>query len=87
VSVEQVTVVASNRRELAHRFGAGLDVTLFWDAAAEVVTVEVVDLAGGENFELAVPRSRALDAFHHPFAYAASYESGQPSTASWEVAR
>ena len=82
-SVRNVTVVdqllcESARRELAHRFGAGIDVTLYWDAVEEVVTVEVVDLAAGENFELAVPRSRALDAFHHPFAYAASYESGVP---------
>ncbi len=81
-----MTVVAQflsepTRRELAHRFGAGIDVTLYWDAVQEVVTVEVVDLAAGENFELAVPRSRALDAFHHPFAYAASYESDPPREA------
>jgi hypothetical protein len=35
------------------------------------VTVEVFDEAVGESFELEVPRERALDAFYHPFAYAA----------------
>ena len=75
VTVVDQLLSESARRELAHRFGAGIDVTLYWDAVEEVVTVEVVDLAAGENFELAVPRSRALDAFHHPFAYAASYGS------------
>jgi hypothetical protein len=75
ILLDQVSAATSDRRELAHRFGAGLDVTLYWDAAGQVVTVEVVDLAAGENFQLAVPRSRALDAFHHPFAYVAAAES------------
>jgi hypothetical protein len=71
--VDQLTSV-SGRRELAHRFGAGIDVTLYWDAVRGIVTVDVFDLAAGETFEVAVPRSCALDAFHHPFAYAASNE-------------
>jgi hypothetical protein len=74
ILLDQLSAATSDRRELAHRFGAGLDVTLYWDAAGQVVTVEVVDLAAGENFQLAVPRSRALDAFHHPFAYVAAAE-------------
>jgi hypothetical protein len=80
--LDQLGVVTSRRRELAHRFGAGLDVTLYWNAGAELVTVEVLDLAAGENFELAVPRSQALDAFHHPFAYVASCAGGKPPSAS-----
>jgi hypothetical protein len=70
------------QRELAHRCGAGLDVTLYWNGGAEIVTVEVVDLATGENFELTVPRSRALDAFHHPFAYLDSCAGAEPSAPS-----
>ncbi|MFL5963937.1 MAG: hypothetical protein ACJ757_13705 [Gaiellaceae bacterium] len=72
--LEELTVVSTRRRELAHRCAAGIDVTLYWDAAAELVTVDVVDLRAGECFELLVPRARALDAFNHPFAYAASGE-------------
>jgi hypothetical protein len=35
------------------------------------VTVTVDDSRAGRSFELAVDRDRALDAFYHPFAYAA----------------
>jgi hypothetical protein len=78
--LDQLSVVTSPQRELAHRCGAGLDVTLYWNGGAAIVTVEVLDLATGENFELTVPRSRALDAFHHPFAYVDSCAGGAPST-------
>ena len=36
------------------------------------MTVFVADLAWGEAFELPVAPDRALDGFHHPYAYAAS---------------
>jgi hypothetical protein len=75
---DQGTVTSSPRRELAHRCVGGIDVTLYWDAAKEIVTVKVVDLAEGEDFEFLVPRARALDAFNHPFAYAASGEASRP---------
>ena len=29
------------------------------------------EVAAGDRFEVAVPPDRALDAFYHPFAYAA----------------
>jgi hypothetical protein len=35
------------------------------------VTVSVEDSRAGRRFEVAVERHRALDAFYHPFAYAA----------------
>jgi hypothetical protein len=35
------------------------------------VTVFVEDARVGHSFELAVARERALEAFHHPFAFAA----------------
>jgi hypothetical protein len=35
------------------------------------VTVSVADEQTGECFSLAVARERALEAFHHPFAFAA----------------
>jgi hypothetical protein len=59
-------------RELAHRRNDGLDIRLLWDSAADRVTVSLHDGRTGEGFELDVgPDERALDVFHHPFAYAA----------------
>ena len=59
-------------RELAHRRNDGLDIRLLWDSASDRVTVSLHDGKTGEGFELEVgPDERALDVFHHPFAYAA----------------
>jgi hypothetical protein len=59
-------------RELAHRSSDGIFVTLFWSAKSDDVTVEVVDSGADNVFYLPVARSRALDAFNHPYAYAAN---------------
>ena len=40
------------------------------------VTVSVDDTRGGHRFDLAVARDRALEAFYHPFAYAAANSDG-----------
>jgi hypothetical protein len=40
------------------------------------VTVSVDDTRDGHRFDLAVARDRALEAFHHPFAYAAATSDG-----------
>ena len=59
-----------SRRELAHRMSNGIEVTLLWGPAKNEVVVEVIDHGAGLAFEIAVPSERALDAFHHPYAYA-----------------
>jgi hypothetical protein len=59
-------------RELDHRAGDGLDVFLLWDPVEDRVMVVVNDARTGDLFDLAVPADKALDAFHHPFAYAAA---------------
>ena len=41
------------------------------DPADDSVAVEVLHLASDSSFELAVDRASALDAYYHPFAYAA----------------
>jgi ABC-type phosphate transport system ATPase subunit len=64
-------VAERGRRELAERESEGLRVQLLWDPIADAVTVAVEDLRAGDRFHLAVARERALDAFYHPFAYAA----------------
>jgi hypothetical protein len=58
-------------RELAARESDGLHVLLLWHPREDALTVSVEDARAGERFQLAVARDRALDAFYHPFAYAA----------------
>jgi len=62
---------ASTRIDLANRKGDGIDVTLWWSPDDDSVAVEVLHFASESSFELTVDRARALDAFYHPFAYAA----------------
>ena len=58
-------------RELAARESDGIYVLLLWNPRADAVTVSVEDDRHGDRFELAVAPDQALDAFYHPFAYAA----------------
>jgi hypothetical protein len=59
-------------RELDHRTADGLDVWLLWNQSTDQAVVAVFDAKSGEAFEVPVrDGDRALDVFHHPFAYAA----------------
>jgi hypothetical protein len=58
-------------RELAARESNGLSVRLLWHPQENAVTVSVEDRHDGECFDLAVAPEHALDAFYHPFAFAA----------------
>ncbi len=58
-------------RELAARESDGIHVVLLWNPEADALTVSVEDARAGDRFQLAVAPERALDAFYHPFAYAA----------------
>jgi len=58
--------------DLAYRRDGGIEVALFWDRSTGDLSVLVADLASGEAFELPVAPDRALEAFRHPYAYAAS---------------
>ena len=58
-------------RELAARDSDGIHVLLLWHPDENALTVSVEDARVGDRFQLAVARDRALDAFYHPFAYAA----------------
>jgi hypothetical protein len=57
--------------ELAARESDGIHVLLFWRPGENAVTVTVEDAGGGDHFQLVVAPERALDAFYHPFSYAA----------------
>jgi len=58
-------------QELAHRANDGMDVTLFWSKTNGRLAVQVSDTRSGDFFELEARCDRALDVFHHPYAYAA----------------
>jgi hypothetical protein len=58
-------------RELAARETDGIHVLLLWHPRRNSISVAVEDARAGEVFELPVPPDRALDAFYHPYAYAA----------------
>jgi len=57
-------------RELDHRQANGIGVALLWDSETNRVFVTVDDARQGYSLELDVEPGDALDAFHHPFAYA-----------------
>jgi len=58
-------------RQLAARESDGLHVLLLWHPDENALTVSVEDARGGDRFQLTVAPDRALDAFYHPYAYAA----------------
>ena len=72
MSSSHPTIHTSTSRELASREGDGVHVQLLWDPQDNTLTVSVEDARVGERFEFAVERDRGLDAFYHPFAYAAA---------------
>ena len=60
-------------RELAYRSQNGLEVTLLRDPGSNEVSVEVIDQLEDSGFRLPIAGHLALDAFHHPYAYAQSH--------------
>jgi len=61
----------SKTRELAVRSSDGFHVRLLWHPGDNAVSVSVEDARLGARFRIPVAPDRALDAFYHPFAYAA----------------
>ena len=65
---------ASQLRELDRRSGDGIDVALLWRRRDNRLIVSVSDAKTGCAFDIEVRESaRALDVFHHPYAYAARW--------------
>ena len=69
----------TQKTELAHRTSEGIHVNLFWNQLSSRVTVRVFDERTNNGFELEVDSRDALDAFNHPFAYAARRNMFDPS--------
>jgi hypothetical protein len=70
-----MTGTDDTRRELMHRTSNGIDVSLYWSEVGDLLELEVHDAKHDESFVLSVPKDRALDAFHHPYAYRAAAEA------------
>jgi hypothetical protein len=65
-----MTTLPATTAELDHRISDGIDVRLLWSREDDRVLVAVVDNRTGDDFTVEVlDRSRALDVFHHPYAY------------------
>ena len=70
------THTSSELRELDHRVNDGIDVRLLWHPRDDRALVAVSDARTGESFTIGVrDGERALDVFHHPYAYAATRRS------------
>lgn len=61
----------SKTRELAQRLSGGDEILLLWNPRDGHVEVSVRDVDTGIGFNLEVAPGSALDAFQHPYAYAA----------------
>jgi hypothetical protein len=66
-------------RELAHRITSSVEVTLFWRKLDNTLTLRLVEVASGIEFEFCVRPEDALDAFNHPYAYLPVPRTGSPS--------
>jgi hypothetical protein len=58
-------------RELAQRLSGTDEVRLLWHPGSEQLELSVRNRETGESFHLDVAAGSAIDAFHHPYAYAA----------------
>jgi hypothetical protein len=58
--------------ELDYRASDGVEVWLLWTRNADRLFVLVVDSKAEDSFEIDVDATCAVDAFHHPYAYAAA---------------
>jgi len=69
VAAEQETRTRVRMRELAHREGPDVDVSLFWRPEDNTLVLLLVEVPTGVLFEVPVAPEDALDAFNHPYAY------------------
>ena len=59
-------------RELDARYSDGVEVRLMWNQATDRLWVAVRDLHARAAFALEVQARDAIEAFRHPYAYAAA---------------
>jgi hypothetical protein len=68
-------------RELDHRSGGGLEVSLLWSERTGAVFVCVEDEQANTGFHFMVDPADALQAFRHPYAYSRRDEDALPAAA------
>jgi hypothetical protein len=68
----EVTDRSAPTRELAQRLSGAVEILLLWQPGVDGVELSVRDLATGAGFHFEVEPGDAIDAFYHPYAYAAS---------------
>ena len=64
----------SHTRELAERESSGTRVRLLWRQGTRWLWVELREPGLDQALAICVPPERALDAFHHPYAYAGLHD-------------
>jgi hypothetical protein len=69
---EEADMAGKKTHELDYRSNDGLEVKLLWHSETDEISVSVYDAKTGDDFDLEVASADAMDAFHHPYAYAAS---------------
>jgi hypothetical protein len=67
------TTAQNEVRELDRRVSDGFDVRLLWNSRTDCVFVAIEDQRENISFEFQVDSTTALEAFHHPFAYASNF--------------
>jgi hypothetical protein len=65
-------------RELAERRAESLEVLLVWHPISNEVELRIHDMSKVEDFGFRVPPDEAMEAFRHPYAYAARREHSTP---------
>jgi hypothetical protein len=65
-----LTTGDAGMRELDHRSSDEVEVTLLWSARTNRVFVLVLERRAEALFHFEVAPAQALQAFHHPYAYA-----------------
>jgi hypothetical protein len=68
-------------RELAQRLSGTVEVLLLWHPEIDRVELSIRDPATGADIQIEVAPGNAIDAFNHPYAYAARSKN------SYRVAR
>ena len=80
------TATSETLTELDRRANDRVEVKLLWSPEDNRVFVSVTDVSADDTFTIEVAAHEALDAFHHPFAYAAArgieYRTGQEAVAA-----
>jgi hypothetical protein len=65
-------IIHAPLRELAHRVSNSVEVTLYWHEHSGSLAVSVFDRNSGAYAQFAAEPDKAMHAFYHPYAYAAT---------------